>query len=360
MKKNKSYNPRPEYGDRIIDEASDWFVRLQDSELTSRDREAFADWLSASPEHVREYLALTLLHGAIGELPSARSVEDLIELARQTAAENVIPLTPQDCATDTRTHRQQSRGFRWMAAAAVTAAMALLIWQWPLLQSVVFNTYTTSTGEQKSFPLPDGSLVTLNAVSKLRIHYTSRYRDVQLLSGEALFTVAKNRARPFRVLTSDSVIQAVGTQFDVYYRHARTAVTVVEGTVEIRPADSQRPAEPAPSQAIRLTQGQRAQVRAPNLPVSVSAADPAVATAWRERRLTFESRPLAEVIAEFNLYNSTPLEIRDAELETVQVSGSFNANDPQSFVLFLDEAGIARSTTQPDRILLRAAAKTAH
>jgi len=152
----------------------------------------------------------------------------------------------------------------------------------------------------------------------------------------------------------------VGTQFDVYYRHARTAVTVVEGTVEIRPADSQRPAEPAPSQALRLTQGQRAQVRAPNLPVSVSAADPAVATAWRERRLTFESRPLAEVIAEFNLYNSTPLEIRDAELESVQVSGSFNANDPQSFVLFLDEAGIARSRTQPDRILLRAAAKTAH
>jgi ferric-dicitrate binding protein FerR (iron transport regulator) len=77
-----------------------------------------------------------------------------------------------------------------------------------------------------------------------------------------------------------------------------------------------------------------------------------VDTAWRERRLTFESRPLGEVVAEFNLYNEHPIEIRDAGLNSTQVSGSFNANDPQSFALFLEEAKLAKPKIESNKILL--------
>jgi transmembrane sensor len=68
--------------------------------------------------------------------------------------------------------------------------------------------------------------------------------------------------------------------------------------------------------------------------------------------LTFESRPLGDVVAEFNLYNQVSLEIRDSALNAVQVSGSFNANDPQSFASFLQEARLAKPTTESDKIVL--------
>jgi transmembrane sensor len=361
-----------DYGDRIVDEASAWFVRLQDAEVCVEEREAFADWLSASPSHVREYLMLSDLHCDIKEHTSARGVKNLIELARQAPTENVIALStlarydetlePSPTATQetyvtgsARTNYGRTHKFG-LAAVIVIITLGSLWWSHPNPDNA---TYSTAVGEQKSFPLPDGSVVTLNAVSKLRAHYTTQYRDVLLLSGEALFTVAKNRARPFRVLTNDSVIQAVGTQFNVYHRRADTTVTVVEGTVEIRPATSTTSlAQVAPQSSgrahdVRVTKGQRAHVAAGNLPVTVSAIDPAVDTAWRERKLTFESRPLAQIVAEFNLYNSTPFELGDEALANIEVSGSFNANDPESFSQFLAAAGIANTTKYADRVLLR-------
>jgi len=351
MKGNQRYN----YRDRIIDEAADWLTRLQDPELSAEDRKGFADWLCASAEHVREYLVLTELHTNIGELPTARSVEDLIETARHAHTENVIPIHRLRVREDSEgpalreeTGRGRVKRLAGLAASVVIAALVCVWWLYP---NVNTNTFTTSIGEQKSFPLPDGSLVTLNAVSKLKIRYTETYRDVQLLSGEALFTVAKDKLKPFRVLTNDSVIQAVGTQFNVYHRRAETTVTVVEGTVEIRSTTAPSPVETALS-AQRVTKDQRAHISAANAQITVSATNAAVATAWRERRLTFESQPLAEVVAQFNLYNKVPLEIRDPTLNAVQVSGSFNANDPQSFAAFLQAARLARRTVQPDKIVL--------
>ena len=355
MKGNQRYT----YRDRIIDEAADWLTRLQDPELSSEDCKGFADWLCASAEHVREYLVLTNLHTGISELPAARSVEDLIEAARYAHTENVIPLHRLRVREDSEgpapreeTGRGRVKRLAGLAASVVIAALVCVWWLYP---NVNTNIFTTSIGEQKSFPLPDGSLVTLNAVSKLRIRYTDTYRDVQLLSGEALFIVAKNKLKPFRVLTNDSVIQAVGTQFNVYHRRAETTVTVVEGTVEIRSTTAPPPVETtlsAPLASQRVTRDQRAHISAANAQITVSATNAAVDTAWRERRLTFESQPLAEVVAEFNLYNKVPLEIRDPTLNAVQVSGSFNANDPQSFAAFLQAARLARRTVQPDKIVL--------
>ncbi len=46
-------------------------------------------------------------------------------------------------------------------------------------------------------------------------------------------------------------------------------------------------------------------------------------------------RPLGEVAAEFNRYGRIPVEIEDATLRTLPVSGMFDAGDTDSFVAFL-------------------------
>jgi transmembrane sensor len=344
---------RHDYHDRIIDEAADWFIRLQDCDLSTKDREAFSDWLSGSSEHVREYLALANLHAEIAEAPGTVSSNDLIDLARAANSQNVIPLHEAAAASGSsfalaeQSSNARAAGRRGRVGAIALLALVCVLWLHPDDNAA---RYTTGIGEQNSFPLADGSLITLNAVSSVHVHFTNHFRDVQLVSGEALFTVAKNPDRPFRVLINDGVIQAVGTQFNVYHRGEDTTVTVVEGTVRVSGGLSSADA----ANWVPVKAGQRAQVGAKAAPIIVNDVDPSVDTSWRERRLVFQSRPLSEVVAEFNLYNETALVISDPRLNEVRVSGSFYTNDPRSFALFLQEAKLAKQKDESTRIVLLA------
>lgn len=64
--------------------------------------------------------------------------------------------------------------------------------------------------------LNDGSIVYLNTRSRVEEQFSRQARNVRLLEGEAMFSVEHDRARPFRMISDDTVIQAIGTQFNVY------------------------------------------------------------------------------------------------------------------------------------------------
>jgi transmembrane sensor len=61
----------------------------------------------------------------------------------------------------------------------------------------------------------------------------------------------------------------------------------------------------------------------------------ATATAWTQRRLVFEHRPLGEVADEFNRYNRQKIQIESPELQSQEITGVFQANDPNSFLDFI-------------------------
>jgi len=346
------------YRERIVDEAAEWFARLQDDEPGPDDRAAFGQWLRASAHHVREYLSLMALHADIAGLKSTPDAETLIALARSAGVENVTPLSPilplpsEGRSGDRKALRSARR--RFILPLGLAASVALLVFGAFWLHTNPDTAgYTTRRGEQKSLTLPDGSVVTLNALSELHLAFTQGYRDIELKSGEALFEVARNPARPFRVRSGDTVVQAVGTRFNVYHRQEDTTVTVVEGAVEVRSGEGR--ADMAKSAPVRVSRNQRAHVDlkagAAARRVVVSAADAQAETAWRERRLVFESRALGAVVQEFNLYNDARLVVSDPKLEEVRVSGAFNANDPRSFAQFLQEARLAEFAEKADGTL---------
>ncbi|PWB80456.1 MAG: hypothetical protein C3F08_04345 [Candidatus Methylomirabilota bacterium] len=362
-------NERNRYLDWIADEASEWFVRLQDSMPDADERGAFTQWLEASPEHVREYLQVAALWDDLLDLGPDPNVDELISAAQAGHDENVVPfsesatadvVSPAAASTAGRTWRLRLQGVG-MAAAAILVALTLG-WLW---QGTGPAVYQTMIGEQASFPLPDGSVVTLNAKSKIRLRFTDTHRDVVLVVGEALFDVAKEPERLFRVLTDGVVIRTIGTKFNVQHRDDDTTVTVLEGTIEVTPVDATPndtltgfsdvdSGEPGPPGAAEVTVGQLARVHRRSGQVEVTSADIDKATAWLERRLVFESRSLEAVIDEFNLYNDPPMIIGDPMLGELHISGAFTVNDRESFLLFLEQTGLATAETEPDgRIRLR-------
>src|SRR5690606_26847429 len=88
-------------------------------------------------------------------------------------------------------------------------------------------------GEQRTVTLADGSVIELNARSRIKVRYADRERAIDLLQGQALFRVAKDPTKPFIVASGGTYVRAVGTQFDVYKKSVGTVVTVVEGRVAV-------------------------------------------------------------------------------------------------------------------------------
>lgn len=336
--------------DKITDEAADWYLRAQDPGFSNEDRKELASWLAASAEHVQEYLALTSVAGSlVGALEDA-DVDEMVELARrESPGADVIALAgfEEPSAPEENGNRgpRSKRMVRW--AVAATVLIAAMIWYQQLGPVVV--RYETGIGEQTTFLLDDGSVVSLNAQSRLQVLFDEDHRDVRLVSGEAMFDVEKDADRPFRVSTESAIAEAVGTQFNVRYRGNDTTVTVVEGFVDVQSstgsAMSPSTGQSTPSGRI-LGVGQQARVNSGE--VAVVETDVQEATSWRERRLVFDARRLADVVFEFNLFNDQQIVISDPSIAGRTISGSFDVDDRESFALFLSEVGIADFAQRSD------------
>jgi transmembrane sensor len=179
--------------------------------------------------------------------------------------------------------------------------------------------------------LADKSVVHLNTDSDVTIRYSKAQRSVSLSSGQALFEVTHESARPFRVTAKSAEIIDVGTKFDVRLWDAATVVTVVEGRVEVRLASAATPK----SDGLQVQAGQQVRVTDGGLPLLPVSVDAGRATAWLHRQISFDREPLGKVAAEFNRYAMKSIEITTPALRGLRVSGIFSTDDTAAFIAFL-------------------------
>ena len=338
----------------IAEQAAAWFVENRGGQLGSATRAAFTEWLRASPVHVQEYLAVAVLSR---DLPAATnnpaaSLDSLLEAARADA-DNVVSLVPVR-RTPARVAPALPRA-RWSSTWSLTAAAAMILVVcstiWSMRDGDRFGlpkTYSTARGEQSARRLPDGSVLHLNTDSELTVRYSRGERLVELVRGEALFQVAHDDRRRFRVAAGGAGMLAVGTQFDVYRGPVAVKVTVVEGAVLVFTASAPQAAQRVAA-GYQVEIGERVGVARP--------VDTQAAIAWLERRIAFENRPLGEVAEEFNRYGRTAIVIEDPELRSLLITGVFDAYDANSFAAFLGTLAGVQVEKTPRRILVRKLAR---
>lgn len=172
--------------------------------------------------------------------------------------------------------------------------------------------YTTSSGERKKIVLPDGTVVLLNAQSRLSVRkaFNGTNRDV-LLNGEGFFSVAHNREKPFNVYTDDLKVKVLGTEFNVkaYDKDASSEVTLLKGAVTMETTQTGNASVTLkPGQKIvynRKLPGKNA-ATAPtgsgaNLPemtlypYTLTRDSTIVETAWTQNRIVIQDRELTDV-----------------------------------------------------------------
>jgi len=342
---NRASHPR----DRdIVAEASAWFVEFRAGDVPAATRARFDEWLRRSPEHIQAYLEVS---AAWSELPTSDpegrlDVAALVARARASVEDNVAhlglltaftPPIPQGVSPAAHRGRKlsQTAGL-WYGLAASILLTAITSTAWLYAQR---NVYTTDVGEQRTVPLADGSTIELNALSRVRVRLSEDVRNIELIQGQALFHVAKDRTRPFIVQSGVTTVRAVGTQFDVYRKTSGTTVTVLEGEVAVLDATLSEATAPAPpgtslAPAILLGAGQQVTVT-PHQVSKPKKADTTAATAWTQQRLIFDATPLSDVADEFNRYNTKKLLIADTALRSLGISGVYSSADPGALIGFL-------------------------
>jgi len=132
----------------------------------------------------------------------------------------------------------------------------------------------TGMGERRDVRLSDGTLVTLNAGSRLTYPQTFEGDDRTVsLEGEAFFNVARDTAKPFIIHTAALQTTVLGTSFNITaYKGESNVVTVLTGKVKV--------AGNKGGNAVVLHPGQQASESAGGQYLAVKTVEAANYTAW--------------------------------------------------------------------------------
>jgi transmembrane sensor len=302
-----------------------WHERADHENASAETRDALNTWLSESPEHAAAFCSIARTWSA---LKSAAQDPAILELHQEATRR----LTPMASA---------SHGpLRWAAAALIIFSLGAALWiivprtgfelsrlAWLKGQtsSPTIQSYATKTGDRLTIALDDGSQVTLNTATQLDVVFSKKSRTVRLLDGEALFEVTKDASRPFVVQTQDRRFVAVGTAFDVRIQTDQVKVTMLQGTVSAESIDPVSPARTTVTAGEQLIAGAHAIDR-------VRRVDPERETSWRHGQAIFDDTRLGEAIEELNRYSTARIELDDAKLADLRISGTFDTGKTSAFV----------------------------
>ena len=197
---------------------------------------------------------------------------------------------------------------------------------------------STEVAQHATSTLEDGTQLFLGAKTKVTFETAPTHRLVTMGSGEALFHIAHDANRPFRILAGGRVITALGGEFNVRALDSSVTVTVNAGTIEVNLAsevDAGSGVQLSPGQ--RVARGQSIIFDRSEAPGTVAFSMASNAAAWRDGQLSYESAPLREVIQDVNRYSMKTVAIEDGDIGELLFSGTIFERDIDDWLAALDQ-----------------------
>jgi len=310
--------------------AEAWLVRLGRPEVSARDLEAFEVWLEADPTRLEDYQALKTTQRETRTLK-----------ANLTAELAAIPARPR---------RRTSRSRGLLVGGPVLAGLCVAILGvalWPRLAPDPMTgatTYAAATGEIREVVLADGSHVTLDTGSTIRVALADDGRHVVLDRGQAYFEVHHDTARPFEVGVGDRQIVVTGTRFVTTLDGGTASVALLQGSVSLVSGSGQ---------TLKMKPGDGVVYRVKQTGQSLTHIDPVETAPWRERRLVFRDAPVTDVLAQLSRYTAVRL-VADPALGKVRVTAVFPLNGEESVLDRIDRLlPVAITPSGPQTVTVR-------
>jgi transmembrane sensor len=315
--------------------AAAWIARRERGQWTAADQAALDTWIASSIDNRVAWLRLSSVWQETDRLKTlcndapAGTVPEPDEARLPFFAEKQRETPATSDPFEHRRGQPKRPRFRAIAAAIILVCAAASAWK--LLPSS--PAYETDIGAVEAVPLSDGSRVTLNTETRIKVDLTQSERGINLTHGEAYFEVAKDPARPFVVKVEDKRIVAVGTKFSVRRDADGIRVFVTQGTVRVEQSDVGQ----APHALAQLQPGSIAHAVADGVVFQTrTVAEVEQMLTWRTGYLVFDHTPLSEAATEFNRYNRRKIVITDPQLAAIRIGGNFRTTNVDAFLRLVE------------------------
>jgi transmembrane sensor len=287
--------PAASESDNALEQACAWLAKLHSGQFSAAQEQQLQAWRQARAVNEEAWRQAESLWLGLENLPN-----------RSKPIPGAQPLLQE------QRNDKKPRLPKLAAALAIACSIVLALTLNYIFPPALWQAdYRTSKGHQQTIALSDGSMMTLNSASAASIHFNNYERRIELLQGEAFFSVAKAQL-PFLVGAGGNEVKAVGTEFAVKLQAQVTQVELVEGKVQIQDARHQ--------ESKQLIAGDRAQINDGLISVQ-HLATPQNLALWREGLLLLDSLPLAEAIEQINRYRPGRVILLNSTLARQRVSG---------------------------------------
>lgn len=333
---------------------SQFLVKIIKKEASTEEKEFFEAWLSESEANKEEFGTLALLwdKGEKSPVPLPPNAKLQWEKIKERIKESetklsVIQPSIQADSANTATAKEPfvvedifKRNYTaeilgWavkIAAIVLLVAVTIIYYNKSQIQTIKYNEnisqntqpvktlkLVTQKGERKTLPLSDGSIIYLNADSKVTYPSSfSRSERKVVLEGEAYFSINKDASRPFRIVTGGTVTEVTGTEFNIKYRNNKYNLVVTRGAVIAK--NLRTPKDVLVDAGKMVSCSRTSEI---TRPVKVNVDD---FIAWRKNKLAFRHSSLSEVMNEIETYYNVKVVFNTDSVKKKTLSGIFNTN----------------------------------
>jgi ferric-dicitrate binding protein FerR (iron transport regulator) len=227
----------------------------------------------------------------------------------------------------------------YVAASIAVLFLAVFLW-WPVQKK-----HQTGFGELKELTLPDGTLVSLEANS--RLCWKGKWADQDtrqvFLEGEAYFEVSpatENDGMAFNVTAEPLQVQVLGTIFNLVNRKNRQQLTLVEGSVVVNAIDQPTVTLKPGEQYNWVSSQQKGQKK---------SVETQLFTDWRNHIWHFQSTSLREVAQRIEDHFGVHVKFTEDHLKERTISGALPATQLSQIIEILQTTlniSISKDQTQ--------------
>ena len=312
---------------------NDSFVRFLKGKASQEEEAHWTDWMQQSDQNAR-YVekGRKLLNRGVQTLPTPNSETEFKHLMRR--------IESKDQTKSFNQSRNRSRNMVWVTMAA---AISLLIITGYLARnsflqtgsseqtqvaSIEYRELETVTGQKTSIQYSDGSKITINANSKIRLPKRMAESDTMQvwLEGEALFDITRkesSESRTFIVHTPDGRISILGTKFSVNTTRNQSQVVLAEGSLKISVQDEAKNID----LEYIMSPGEKALFSGSLETIRVHQVNTEVYTSWASNRLVLDNTPLSDLIKRIEFTYDVEVVVEDETLLDKKLTGRFNNSD---------------------------------
>lgn len=296
--------------EKIDNEASYWYSCNKEG-LSSWQKFFFTRWIEENIEHKKAYDTI----GKIENICSSFDDEYLNNLEQEVLSSS-----------------KRSKIFGNLKYYASAAVFILSVWIGAFKVNEYYspsyiNTLISETKPLKDLLLPDGSLLALDAKSKINISFYVSERRVELLHGQVLFDINRDEKRPFIITSGLTQIQVLGTSFEVKKLADFTRVRVSSGKVKVSYVYNEKK---APRILSLLTKGDEITINSLGKVVELKKVSIENIALWKNNKIFFDNTSIKDAVNELSKYITKKIEVED-KIASLAITGKFFLDKPNKF-----------------------------